>query len=365
MPAQAGIPLGTGYVAPQDNLGATYPGPRAVDDPRNAPPIGAAPAAWQARDAASAAPQAPPGAELSPNQNYVDAFNSSLARQRQAIDSSLAASLGSMGHRRDLAAQTITKGSADVQQALANQQAFNTKAGQDADQGLVQGAAPGANANDNLYSQVINSAKSTETGAEPLLQLGAQANYDTGAAQLNSSALSARAAVDQQASQFAAQQASFQHDEQMAQLQSKLSNPDYNPANDATLQRQLYLEKNNPELLSSGTAAPYSATPQGQADAAAQHANIPGGGQTLQQLMQLPAYGWAERALGKQAGQKGTQGNGPTLAWSQVLGKVGASANGNLIINALYANGAITKQQWAAWGKHTAGGDTGASSSLG
>lgn len=348
----AGPPNTAPYQAPQPQLdstvtnGPSYPGPRAADDPRNAPPIGSPAADWQAR---TPAPQNP--AVLNPNQSYIDAFNAALARQRGAIDSSLAASLGSMGHRRDLAAQTITKGSADVQQALANQNAFNAQAGKNADQGLIAGAAPGANANSNLYSTVINSARSTERGAEPLLQLGAQANYDTGAAQLQSAALQSKAAIDAQQAQFAASQGQMQQQERyslmekgytpgqitaalagkagLPQLSTQATDPYYQhalfAANIANQTHQSNAEDTRVSKASNGAFATRS-----ELDAFA-HQN--------------PMYGWAARGLAKGGGHAGTNGHGQTLDAAGILGQVTSQQ----VIGALYANGLIGAQQVQQW----------------
>ena len=316
--------------------------------------LGQAGAAYTAANPAQEA-----AATLNPNQQYVDEFNASLARQRGAIDSALAAALGSMGHRRDLAAQTITKGSADVKQALDNQQAFNTTAAANADKGLIAGAAPGAGANDNLYSQVINSAKSTETGAEPLLQLGAQANYDSGAAQLQANAIAARSAVDQQAQQFAMQQQQqqWQADQQQQQDRLKLAEAGYSKAQ---IDHALIHGGGLPPAPGGGSGTPDWYTQQqikaalsGQAHAAnAEDTRVQkASGNSFATAADLanfaktnPEYGWAERALGKKPGQPNGK-YGPTLNSDQVVGHVQSEQ----VIAALFANGLISSEQAKAW----------------
>lgn len=294
----------------------------------------------------SGTPAVMPGAQLDPNQQYLTAFNASLAKQRQGIDTALAASLGQLGARRDLAAKTIVGGAGDIAKQYANagqenavQQQTNAAA---ATQG--PGGAVGGDANAALYQKALATMGTGDKQAEPLLQLAAQANYDSGHAMLDQQRLAGQQQVDQQEAQFAQQQ-------QLMQMQSNLSNPAYDPAHDATLQRNIYLS-NHPELqgLAGNDNTPYAATPQAQMDKFAQRYNFPNAS-ALQQTMQDPMYGWAARALAKQPGQKGTDGHGDTLNWQQVLQHVGGNG---YIISALLANGAITLAQAKAYASSTA-----------
>ncbi len=354
--------------ASQDPQTGGSPGPRAVDDPRNSPPVGAPPAAWQARDPQSVAPADTPtaaAATLNPNQQYVDAFNASLSKQRGAIDSTLAANLGAMGHRRDLAATTVAAGAKDVQMAANNQQTVNAQSARGVDANLVPGAAKGANANAGLYQGVINSAKSTDTQVAPMLQLGVQANYDTGAAQLRSAATTAQSALDQKSADFAMQQASQQADyaHQAAATQTSerftLMQAGYSPTQiDAALAGKGSL----PQLGSSADAlwyqhANYTAGLQQQQKFNAPDAVLSkttGGAFTtqaqLEQFTHDPNYLWAKSAIEKGGGHP-NGANGPTLDQAGVLKNI---HNGN-VIAALVANHIIDQGAGQAWIKANPG----------
>lgn len=290
------------------------------------------------------APPPPPGVQLDPNQQYIDAFNQSLAKQRQAIDSALAANLQSMGHRRDLAAQTIVKGSGDVKQALANQQATNVQADTNAAAALSKDARPQAGVNQGMYADVIKSARSTETANEPLLQLGAQANYDTGASQLNTEAMHNRAAVDQQQSQFALQQLAHSQAVADQQRQQKSSLAD----------QEALWKFEHPGGAAS--ADPYYAHKAFDAQIAQQQsedkrvAKLSNGSfgsaaELADYVKATPQFGWVSRAIAKGGGHP-NGANGPTYNWDKALDVAGADQR---MVAALYATGVLSAAQVAKW----------------
>ena len=213
----SGAPLAPYPGAPSTNaFGQTPDQQRAMDIPNN-PPVNIPGAAN------GQMPQSPPGTQIDPNLQYVAAFNASLAKQRQSIDSQLAQSLGHLGARRDLAAKQIA-----TMPGQFDKQAAASTANQAQEQAIANKAAGGAgggqgNVNMPLQASVIQGNRQAGHAETPLLQLGAQANYDVGSAGLNQQAMVGQQSIDQQQQQFA-----------LAQLQHSQSVQDQkNQAGDA------------------------------------------------------------------------------------------------------------------------------------
>lgn len=276
-----------------------------------------------------AAPAAAPSPnEINPNQQYLAAFNAALAQQRQAIDNQLAQSLGSLGARRDSAAKVIA---GMPKQIAANYDAATNTGAQEGAIASAAGSpdAVGGNINDPLIASTLAQNKAAGQSIEPLVQLGAQANYDSAVAGLQQQAFAGRQDIAQQQAQFAQQQylqqAGYAHD---AATQA------YNPVNDQEIGRAQYLQT-HPQLAASlgSSTVPYAQSQQGQLDTFAKSNGFING-QDLAQTMQDPQYGWAQRQFAK-AGTKGERR--PIADIFKTLGY------NNRVISALVANGVITK----------------------
>ncbi len=154
------------------------------------------------------APGAPPGTLPNPDQQYVDAFNASIGRQRQAIDNQLAASMHQLGARRDAAAAVIAGMPA---QFAAHYKTAGTDAATMAKVmgGTVGGRqAVGANANDTLAAATLSGGNAAANSTVPILNLGNTANYGAGVDTLNAAHMTAEQNIESQQTQFDASMAS-------------------------------------------------------------------------------------------------------------------------------------------------------------
>jgi hypothetical protein len=291
----------------------------------------------------------PPGAAINPNQQYVGAFQASLANQRQSIDSMLAANLQSLGARRDMAAKEIVAGQGQIAKDYATQTQQNKA--QEAQAVAMQQKSGfqgqgGANANDALIQSGISQQAAGDASAGPLEQLATRANYDAGATTLQGAATTARSALDTQQQQFnLAQLAASQSQQQAAQAHAwsvQDATTAYNRSQAAAAANGGLSPTQADALFSSNLT-----TARG-ADAAVSKATgglFPTTAALQQFAASSPGYGWASRAIMKGGGHPGTQGNGPTYDTSQVLAQVGDRQ----VVTALLASGLITNAQATAW----------------
>ena len=151
---------------------------------------------------------------LQPDTNYVQAFNASIGAQRQAIDNMLASSMSQLGDRRDAAAKVIAAMPGQVAQTYKSAEGQQSAIMNAANAGSKNDQAIGAGANAPLIQNELAANEAAGKAATPLVQLGATANYDLGAAGLQQQALAGTQAADQQQAAFDAQQAATQQAEQ-------------------------------------------------------------------------------------------------------------------------------------------------------
>jgi hypothetical protein len=190
------------------------------------------------------APPPPPPAPAPPQtadfmtpamQKYVDQFKMSQAQQQQAINAGLMQAMQGLGQRRDAAANTVATLPGAVNDTYARTQADAAR------QAAQENAQVGANVDAGARALIASNAageKGAALGMTPLLQAGVTADYSKGATTLSNTKMMNEAALQQQQQDFDTKllmaqaqwqqgqqdkSAAYQHDIDMANLQSSLS----------------------------------------------------------------------------------------------------------------------------------------------
>lgn len=188
-------------------------------------------------------------AAADPNQvgidnQYVEQFNASMARQRAAIDAALVTSLTQLGARRDAASKVV---------AGIPQQIKDTYNQTDTKQSGIMNAAtkatgprgaPGGDANAALYANDNEASKKSGLSVQPLLQAGVQSNYDLGEAGLNQEHLAGLSQLASQEAQFNAGMAAAEqsHNYSVEDRQYLIDHPEADPNNKITPYQQAQLD---------------------------------------------------------------------------------------------------------------------------
>jgi hypothetical protein len=174
--------------------GGTYTGANTVAAP--APQFDAGD--WYRGVAANAAntPQGP-----SPEQqNYIAAFNSSIAQQRSAIDQALWQAMGALGQRRDAAAGASAKLPDQVKAIYADVQGKVNQGNKTAT--AAAPTAVGGDVNDKLIASALGQNQGAGLAAVPLVNAAIEANYTSGQTALNQQHLAGINDLAQQQAQF-------------------------------------------------------------------------------------------------------------------------------------------------------------------
>jgi hypothetical protein len=269
-------------------------------------------------------------------QRYVNQFQQSQTAQQQAINAGLVQALSGLGQRRDAAAQVAAtlpgEATKAYQEATANQALAQKNAG-------FGHETIGGNADQALITAANTQELAAAKGNQPLLNAGITADYSKGATTLQNTKMQNQAAVAQQQQSFDQQMlqaqaqyqqqqqdraAGYQHDREMAQLQSDLALRNFygeNPQGKETPEDQAL----NQQSIKNG----FTSYSQQQA------------------VEQDPSFNWSVQVL------QGTQGRGAPGIKSSMLGKSVPTAgdkaslvkflSGNqLLLKALVANGYLT-----------------------
>lgn len=184
--------------------------------PQSVGPSSADVAAGERFGAATVAP-------FSPSVDYANQFQASLGAQRKALDNALATSLAQLGSRRDAAAKVIATIPGEVTTNLNAAEQRGAAVQGNADKAVKTGQAGGAvggNANAGLYQADLKENAGAGRAVEPLLQLGATANYDLGATGLQQQHMAGVDALEQQQRAFDASMAQQQQQEAFATQQN-------------------------------------------------------------------------------------------------------------------------------------------------
>lgn len=219
-------------------------------------------------------PAAAPEAQfMTPSmQRYVDQFKASQGRQQEAINSGLLQAMQGLGARRDAAAKVAAQVPGEYDKAYAQANADQRQFAKDA--GFAGQKTIGGGLEDKAMAAANAQSKASGHANQPILEAGITADYSKGATTLNNTHMQNQAAISEQQQAFdlqmlnaqaqwdsqqqqykqansdaaARQAAGFKHDEEMAVLNSSLSDRHYQtPESQAYTQKAFAAGFNSPE----------------------------------------------------------------------------------------------------------------------